>query len=336
MIHATSGVNLIYCYADQALLKMTDFKAFKARKIVALTEDESVSSFNGWKQNIVFHLASCDAFGPFLDAEWGIKSVHNRGLQDDAGVGGKTAAQKLILIDHMIGLVVSYCPENIRLEIDRKCTSLKWIWGRVRRHYGFTKSEVNFLKLSTFKRADSERYESFFQRIMSHLYDNLLTSESGIRHDGENVTSNEEMSPTTERLGVFFWLYLIDERLPAYVSRVYAHDLQSNSLKDIQPQICQSLDTLLMELNTQEEVKIQYSKGFNNRGRGQHLPFRKDFQRNRSSNSKSCAFCKSCNRPHQGHDIRTCRYLSDNDRNNLARGFQIEIIDDDNDPIYFS
>ena len=209
---------------------MTDFKSFKPRKLTALSENESVTSFMSWKQTMEFQLASCNAFGPFLDAEWSTKAIPNRGLQNDTGSGGKTAAQKFIILNHMIGLVVGFCPENIRLEIDRKCTSLKWIWSRVCRHYGFTKSEVNFLKLSTFKQADGERYESFYQRIMSHLYDNLLTSESAIKHDGENVTVNEEMSPTTERLGVFFWLYLIDERLPAYVSRVYAHDLMTRSL----------------------------------------------------------------------------------------------------------
>ena len=167
---------------------------------------------------------------------------------------------------------------------------------------------------------------------MSHLYDNLLSAESHIKHDGEVVTIDEEMSPTTERLAVFFWLLQIDERLPAYISRVYAHDLQTNSLKDIQPQICQNLDSLIMELNAQDEVKVQYSRGFS-RGRNQNFPFKKSFQRSRGSNnnSKSCAFCKSCDRPHLGHDIKSCRYLSDHDRNGLARALHLDVIDDDDD-----
>ena len=62
---------------------------------------------------------------------------------------------------------------------------------------------------------------------MAHLYDNLLTAGSNIRFEGENVIEDEEMSPTVERLAVFLWLHFIDDRLPAYVSRVYAQDLKS-------------------------------------------------------------------------------------------------------------
>ena len=128
------------------------FKCFKARKLVGLTENETPASFSSFKQNMEFHLVSVDAFAPFLELEWKPKSVTNRGLVDDTGVNGKTAAQKHIVLVHMIGFVVGYCPDNIKLEIERKCTSLKWIWNRIRRHYGFTKTEVSFLKLSSFKR----------------------------------------------------------------------------------------------------------------------------------------------------------------------------------------
>ena len=214
-----------------------DFKAFKARKLEPLTETESISSFSSWKQNLEFHLASCNDFSEFIapNTVWSPPSVLNRGLTDDAGTGAnvKTAVQKAFVLEHMIGLIVSYCPETIRMEIQRKCTSLKWIWSRVRRHYGFNKSEVNFLKLATLKFRDGERYEGFFQRIMAHLYDNLLSVDSNLTFDGVLYNGNEDMSPSTERLAVFLWLHYIDERLPMYVARVYAHDLQTKSLKDI-------------------------------------------------------------------------------------------------------
>ena len=70
---------------------------------------------------------------------------------------------------------------------------------------------------------------------MAHLYDNLLTAGSTIRHVGEKVEEDEEMSPTVERLAVLFWLHFIDDHLPGFVSRIYAKDLRSNSIKDLQP-----------------------------------------------------------------------------------------------------
>ena len=305
------------------------FKAFKPRKLEVLTENESVASVNSWQQNLEFQIASCDDFGQFMELEWGVKSVRNRGLSDDeeGTIPKRSAIQKCSILNHLIGLVVSYCPENIRLEIERKATSLKWIWSRVRRHYGFTKSEGSFLKLSGIKLEEGERYETFYQRIMSHLYDNLLTPDSGITFDGSPVTEDETMSPTTERLAVYLWLTSIDSRLPMYVSRVYAHDLMSKSLKDLQPQICQNLDSLLMELSAQEDIKVNYSRvKNNNRFRG--FSSNRQPSRPSSSSQKSCAFCKVCKRSCLGHDINSCYHLSQFDRSEFAKALNVSVEDD--------
>ena len=79
-----------------------DFKSFKPRKLVSLTENETIASFSNWKTNLEFQISSVDAFAPFLDTTWSTLSTQNRGLQSDTGVGGKTAAQKLIALNHMI------------------------------------------------------------------------------------------------------------------------------------------------------------------------------------------------------------------------------------------
>ena len=294
---------------------MDVLKTFKPRKLIELTEKETISSFASLKQNLEFHLTSCNSFAPFLapNFEWKLANVPNRGLQDDgAGADSKTAAQKSIVLEHMIGLIVGFCPEFIRLEIQRKCTSLNWIWKRIRRHYGFNKSEGNFLNLSTIKYQKGERYEAFFQRIMAHLYDNLMCPESTLIFDGEVFTQSEEMSPSTERLAVFLWLYYIDERLPMYVSRVYSHDLQKMSLKDLQPILSQNMNSLLIELAVQEDIKLNYSNS-SKRGNGQTAYDQSQYKSNTirsSSSSKTCAFCKACNKPYIGHGVNDCWTLS--------------------------
>jgi len=55
-------------------------------------------------------------------------------------------------------------------------------------------------------------------------------------YDGALPTSNEEMSPTFERLAVYMGLTLIDERFPGF-----AHDLQSKTIKEIQPQLAEAM-----------------------------------------------------------------------------------------------
>ena len=107
-------------------MTMETIRAFKARKLEALTENETISSFTSWKQNLEFHLASCNNFAPFIapDSTWRTSAVPNRGLVDDeVGASAKAAVQKGFVLKHMIGLVVSYCPESIIIEIQRKCTS---------------------------------------------------------------------------------------------------------------------------------------------------------------------------------------------------------------------
>ena len=90
---------------------MDVLKAFKPRKLDVLTENETISSFASWKQNLEFQLASCDNFAPFIapDFEWRLPSVTNRGLEDDVtgAANFKTAVQKSIVLEHMIGLIVS-------------------------------------------------------------------------------------------------------------------------------------------------------------------------------------------------------------------------------------
>ena len=158
-----------------------------------------------------------------------------------------------------------------------------------------------------------------------------MTVDSGLLHDKVTapVEQNEEMSPTTERLAVYLCLNLIDERLPAYVSRVYAHDLQTRSLKDIQPQICSAMDSLLLELNAQEDIQVQFSESsYRQRPRQNN---RRPPQRPNQS-QKTCILCKTANRPFQGHDITTCWFITKFDRMELSKALAVEVDDVDDFP----
>ena len=89
-----------------------------------------------------------------------LQFVANRGLADDpvdaANADRKTAVQKNIQLEIMLGIIAQFSPALLRNDILKKSTSLKWIWSRVRKHYSFSQSDVNFLKLSTIKREPEE------------------------------------------------------------------------------------------------------------------------------------------------------------------------------------
>ena len=193
--------------------------AFHPPKPWQLTENETINSFANWKSNVLYNLSLNNEFAQFLDSEWSKQSVASRGLTAvTTGEVTKTAVQRAIVLDRMLGLVAQFVPSLLRTEILKRSTSLSWIWNRLRKHYSFSASEVNFLKLSEIKKEENERYETFYQRIMAHIEDNLLTISSGLLFDGATPKADEELSPTAERLGVYLWLTKIDERLPAFVS----------------------------------------------------------------------------------------------------------------------
>ena len=106
-------------------------------------------------------------------------------------------------LERMLGLVALFSPSLLLSDIIKRSTSLNWTWHRIRKHHSFRQSEVDFLRLSTNKREDRERYETLIQRLIAHLEDNLLIVDSGLIYDGSAPSADEEMSPTTECLAVY-------------------------------------------------------------------------------------------------------------------------------------
>ena len=86
------------------------------------------------------------------------------------------------------------------------------------------------MKFSNIKReivgGNLERPLHLYLRMRQFIRDNLLLSSGKIKHDGKIPTSDEKLSPTTERLTVLRWLEILHPGLPSHVSQVFAHDLQ--------------------------------------------------------------------------------------------------------------
>jgi hypothetical protein len=341
-------------YKPQVIMAEGGKSSFRPPKQWSLTDNETISSFANWKSNMLYNLSLNDEFSQFLDSEWSKKSVANRGLSAKLmGTVTKTATQRAIVLERMLGLVAQFSPSLLRTEIMKRSTSLEWIWTRLRKHYSFSASEANFLKLSGIKREENERYETFYQRIVAHIEDNLLTTASGILFDGEVVEADEEISPTTERLAVYFWLTKIDERLPAFVARIYAHELQFMSLKDIQPRIAESMDSLLTDLAVQDDIKINFS---NTQRQQRQYPQRQyprssNYSTNKSrfnnnnrpnkpsqqNSANSCLICKAAGKNPSSHKTSDCWFISKFDKLQLSKALRVDTDDlegiiDEDDP----
>ena len=78
---------------------------------------------------------------------------------------------------------------------------------------------------------------------------------SKLKHNGNTPGKADEMSHTGARLAVLRKMDLIHPKIPALVQRTFAYDLQRATLKDLQPQICDSLDSFLEDI-TEEDARV--------------------------------------------------------------------------------
>lgn len=95
--------------------------------------------------------------------------------------------------------------------------------------------------------------EDLYQHLVSFFDDNLVTKDSGLRHLGDEVIVDEEITPSIENVIVVLWLEHIHPGLPALVKQRYGADLRNRTLASIKPEISQAMSSLLSELESSEE-----------------------------------------------------------------------------------
>ena len=83
--------------------------------------------------------------------------------------------------------------------------------------------------------------------------DNLLKANGSIRYHGENVTNDEELTPTLENVILITWLRLVHPDLPALIKQRYGTELRSQTLASLKPEISQALESLLEEIQSEHK-----------------------------------------------------------------------------------
>ena len=302
----------------------------RAPKQWQLTKIEAITSYESWRQNLIYVLSLDKNFVRFLDATWQKQTAANplRGLTDDGTAIPEaqrlTAAQKNTYLDLLLGQIANFCPVISRNSIVKHSTSLNDIWKKIRQHYGFQSSGAHFLDLASIRLQPDERPEDLFQRLMAFFEDNLLSVQGSLTHHGDQVTTEEDLSPTMENTVVFLWIQLIHPGLPLLVKQKYGSELRNKTLASLKPEISQALGSLLDELRSIEDTKAMRigsttPRRLPNAAQGQ--PRRRPFL--------SCILCKTAGRPHTTHNLMDCRYLPDRDRRPWARSRMV--MDDPDD-----
>ena len=309
----------------------------RAPKQWSLTKNETITTFEAWRQNLQYSLSLDANFAPFLadTFTWLKKSstAPTRGLESDGDdvptTRRRTAFQKNLHLDLMLGQIANFCPVISRSSIVKNSTSISSVWQAIRAHYGFQSTGARFLDFSDIKLEVDERPEDLFQRLMSFTEDNLLVANGCITHHGANVTADEEMTPTLENMVVLTWLKLIHSALPALVKQRYGTELRSKTLASLKPEISQALDSLLEEIRSTADTKVLRTTASRFRqppSRPLHKPSPSPWAP--TKRPKSCPLCKQAGRNDQ-HFLSSCSYLPPEDRTYLSRSRFMSTFDDE-------
>ena len=319
-----------------------------------LGKDETINSFESWKGNFIYTLNLDSNFAPFLDPNksWEKKSKNGRPHR------GLSCAQEVNFLEMLLGQIANYCPVISRNSIIKNSTSLESVWQQIRSHFGFQTSGSHFLNLCDIRMETGERPEDLFQCLQSFIEDNLLTVGCGISHHGENVTEDEDLSPTLENVIIFLWLQLIHKDLPSLIKVKYGTELRNKSLASIKPEISVALPSLLEELGSSHTPVLRasasgsgfrqntfnQSSSYNQRSNQPYGTYRQNnsgpnTRSNLSSNRPTsyqsqqrrpmvCSICKNAGRP-SNHLLSSCSLLTPDDKKWLSRARLISALDDE-------
>lgn len=166
---------------------------------------ETITTFNSWKDNMVYVLGLNDNFAPYLlpDATWGRDSSATpyRGYTDDAGVNddpptGVRKKEKARQFELFLGQIANWPVVISRNQIVKNSTSLKDVWSKLREHYGLQTSGSKFIDLMNSRLNPGERYEDLYQKLLAFFEDSLLVVGDSVKHHGQEVTVSEELNPS--------------------------------------------------------------------------------------------------------------------------------------------
>ena len=313
--------------------------ASRAPKQWALGKIETVTTFNAWKDNLLYILSLETKFAPFLvsGAEWGKYSSTNphRGFTDDPGANndpptGTKKEDKVKHLDLFLGQIANYATIISRNQIVRNSTSLKNIWSKLREHYGLQASGSKFIDLSCVRLIAGERHEDLYQRILAFFEDNLLAAGDAITHHGEAVTTSEELTPSLENMVVLLWLERIHTSLPGLIKQKYGAELRNKTLASLKSEISQSLDSLLDELKGVDDNSrvMRMSASSSQRFGGQSSRYPR--QQQRPASRPFCCLCHASKRPAVDHWLSKCPFLPEADKKRLQVR-SVEVNDEDED-----
>ena len=301
---------------------MSNFKT--GPKVIPLGENETISSIERWRQNVLYHLRLDPAFRPYLrdGKKFGKKSKTSpyRLFTDDIKVEKVNGedVQTVVLskedkcwdVDLMLDQVSNFCPLIPRRDITHDSASLEEVWSKIRLYHNLEKSGALLNECFNIQHKPGETPQALFARLKQSFDDNLLMAES-LHHTEGKLKEDEEMSPTLLNSIILRWLELLHPKLRDTITQRFSTQLRSTTYGALFPEISRSVCSLLDELNndTQANRLFTANPSRSNTGYRSNQYHNPNFEK-RKFERKSCDYCKlTGKKAYYTHSIEKCLFI---------------------------
>ena len=308
-------------------------------KINPLGEEESISSVERWRQNVLYHLRLNEEFRPYLkdNVVFGKKSKSQptRSFTDEVKVEKvdgndvttvvSSAEDKCFVVDLMLDQVSNFCPLIPRRDITHDSATLLEVWEKIRLYHNLERSGALLNECFNIKRKPSESHQALFARLKQSFDDNLLVA-NGLSHSDGKLNEDEEMSPTLLNSIILIWLNLLHPRLREVVTQRFSTDLRNRTFASLFPEISRSVGSLLEELNGETSTnRVFSSASYQSR---HSAPNRSYNQKPRYADKKCCDYCKlTGKKKFYTHSIESCFFVKRDKAGASAK--QVEFADEE-------
>ena len=273
---------------------------------------------------------------------------------------GLADAKHQVALHNLLTTIASFCPSGTFQTITGEATNLQWIYLRVAKMCHIQIGGRHLVNAWDLKYdPENESPDIYFMRIKAAFSENLLAKDDKF-HD-EKLATAEAFSPMAESMAVLRWLEGIHPSLPRHIQETRAALFTPGkpSFADIQPDLCELMETLLQEIDQADGAaavtvidndNVQISRVSSNFRRGGRGGFSNRYPRatkpwNQQSTArpfkqspavdKLCRHCKTVGKDpsiYTSHDVDMCFDLFPEKRRSAGvRILSIPVHVDDND-----
>ena len=240
---------------------------------------------------------------------------------------GKEDAKVQVALHNILTTIASFCPNGTFQTITTEAHSLEWIYKRVAKMCHIQIGGRHLVNAWELKYdPENESPDIFYMRCKAAFSENLLAKDD--YYHAEQLATTEAFSPMAESMVVLRWLEGIHKALPRHIqdTRAALFITAKPSFADIQPDLCELMDTLLQEieqvdsvsaLSVHDDQPVDVNRIFSRRGgrggfnnsRNATKPWSRPAPGNTFKNTpavdKLCRHCKTVGKD-ASHDVEMC------------------------------